>query len=68
MPPRRTCLNHINPYHPRMKFLLSIVVYLLIGALLCWGILLMMHGKPWLLIGGLVAYIVAVAKMGCLSH
>ena len=44
MPPRRTCLNHINPYHPRMKFLLSILVYLLIGALLCWGILLMMHG------------------------
>ena len=50
-----------------MKFLLSIVVYLLIGALLSWGILLMMHGKPWLLIGGVVAYIVAVAKMGCLS-
>jgi hypothetical protein len=51
-----------------MKFLMSIVVYLLIAALLCWGILLMMHGKPWLLIGSLVAYIVAVAKMGCLSH
>ena len=47
---------------------MSIVVYLLIGALLGWGILLMMHGKPWLLIGVVVAYIVAVAKMGCLSH
>ena len=64
----QTCLSQQERYYPRMKFLLSIVVYLLIGALLSWGILLMMHGKPWLLIGGLVAYIVAVAKMGCLSH
>jgi hypothetical protein len=51
-----------------MKLLLSAVVYLLIAALLAWGILLMMHGKPWLLIGGVVAYIFAVAKIGCLSH
>ena len=51
-----------------MKFLISVVVYLLIGALLSWGILLMMHGKPWLLIGVAVAYILAVAKLGCLSH
>ena len=68
MPPAQTCVSRAELYHPRMKFLLSIVVYLLIGALLAWGILLMMHGKPWLLIGGLVAYIVAVAKVGCLSH
>jgi len=51
-----------------MKFLLSIVVYLLIGALLGWGILLMMHGKPWLLVAVLVAYILGLAKLGCLSH
>ncbi|HEX5218312.1 MAG TPA: hypothetical protein VFZ59_01995 [Verrucomicrobiae bacterium] len=51
-----------------MKFLLSIIVYLLLAALLAWGILLMMHGKPWLLIGSVVAYIVAVARIGCLSH
>jgi len=51
-----------------MRFLMSVVVYLLIGALLSWGILLMMHGKPWLLIGVAVAYVLAVAKLGCLSH
>lgn len=51
-----------------MKFLLSIVAYLVIGALLAWGILLMMHGKPWLLIGGFVAYVLAVARIGCLSE
>jgi hypothetical protein len=55
-------------YDPPMKFLWSIIVYLIIGALLSWGILLMMHGKPWLLIGVAVAYILALAKLGCLSH
>jgi len=51
-----------------MKLLLSVLVYLLIGVVLAWGILLMMHGKPWLLIAAAIAYIVAVAKLGCLSH
>ena len=51
-----------------MKFLMSIVVYLLIGTVLALGILLMMHGKPWLLIGSFVAYVLALAKIGCLSH
>ncbi len=50
-----------------MKLLLSAIVYLLIAALLSWGILLMMHGKPWLLIGGVVTYILALAKIGCMS-
>lgn len=50
-----------------MKLLWSALVYLLLAALLCWGILLMMHGKPWLLIGSLVAYVLALAKIGCLS-
>jgi len=51
-----------------MKLLLSSVVYLLMAALLGWGILLMMHGKPWLLVGGAAAYILAVARIGCMSH
>lgn len=51
-----------------MKFFLAIVVYLLIAAVLSWGIVLMMHGKPWLLIGSILAYIVAFARLGCLSH
>jgi len=32
------------------------------------GILLIITGKPWLLIIALVAYIVAFAKIGCLSE
>lgn len=51
-----------------MKFLLSVFVYLLMGALLTWGILLMMHGKPWLLVAVFLAYVLALAKLGCLSH
>jgi thiamine transporter ThiT len=33
-----------------------------------WGILLLIAGKPWLLIVSLLAYLVAFAKIGCLSH
>ena len=49
-----------------MKFLLAIVAYLLIGFVLCWGILLTMRGHPWLLIVGFLVYVVAFAKLGCL--
>ena len=51
-----------------MKLLLSAIVYLLIGLVLAWGILLAMHGNPWLLVGSFVAYVLALAKIGCLSH
>jgi len=51
-----------------MKLLLSAVAYLVMAALLGWGILLMMHGNPWLLIGGVLAYLLAVARIGCMSH
>lgn len=49
-----------------MKLFLSIVAYLLIGFVLGWGILLAMKGHYWLLIAGLVAYVVSFAKIGCL--
>jgi hypothetical protein len=51
-----------------MKLFLAIFVYLLIGAVLSWGILLALAGKPWLLVAGLIAYIVAFGKIGCTSH
>jgi hypothetical protein len=53
-------------YHGAMKFLGSILVYLMIGLILGWGILEVMHGKFWLLGVGVVAYIVAFAVWGCL--
>jgi len=51
-----------------MKFIAAIVVYLLISLVLGGGILLLMAGKPWLLIAGVLAYVVVFAKTGCLSH
>ena len=51
-----------------MKFALAILVYLLIGFVLSWGILLTVHGKPWFLVVALVVYIVAFGKLGCQSH
>ena len=49
-----------------MKFLWAIIVYLVIGLLLSWGILLTIKGEPWLLIVGFLTYSVAFAKLGCL--
>lgn len=51
-----------------MKFALAIFVYLLIAAVLCGGILLLLAGKPWLFIAGLVGYIVAFGRIGCMTH
>ena len=49
-----------------MKFLLGIIVYLIIGLVLGLGMLQAVHGKPWLLVIGLIAYVVAFGKIGCL--
>jgi hypothetical protein len=51
-----------------MKFLMAILTYLVIGAVLGLGILLTVKGNPWLLIASFLAYLVAFAKFGCLPH
>jgi hypothetical protein len=51
-----------------MKLFLAVLVYLLIGAVLGWGLLLLMAGKPWLLLAAVVVYVLAFAKIGCVSH
>lgn len=51
-----------------MKLFLAALVYLIIGAILGWGILLLMAGKPLLLIVAFLAYVIAFAKIGCLTH
>jgi hypothetical protein len=51
-----------------MKFALAILVYLLMAAVLGGGILLLVAGKPWLLIAGLLAFVISFAKIGCKSH
>ncbi len=49
-----------------MKFLMAVLAYLAIAAILGWGILLTAKGNPWLLIVGTLAYVAAFAKLGCL--
>ena len=50
-----------------MKFLLAIVAYMVIGIILCLGMYLgMAKGSWWFLIAGVVAYVVAFARIGCL--
>jgi hypothetical protein len=51
-----------------MKLALAVLVYLLMGLVLAAGVLLLLSGKPWLLLIGLVAFVVAFGKIGCMSH
>jgi hypothetical protein len=52
-----------------MKLALAVLVYALMAAILGTGILLLMiTGKPWLLIVAFIAFIVAFGKIGCKSH
>jgi hypothetical protein len=51
-----------------MKLALAVLIYALIGLVLGWGILLMVAGKPWLLILAFIAYVVAFGRIGCQSH
>ncbi len=49
-----------------MKFFAAIVAYLLIGLVLGGGIYEAMMGHLWVLAVGVVIYILAFAKLGCL--
>lgn len=51
-----------------MKLALAILAYLVIGAVLGVGILMMIAGKPWLLIAATLIYIAMFFKIGCLTH
>jgi len=51
-----------------MKLTLAMLAYLLIALFLGAGILLLMAGKPWLLVIGFLAFVVAFGKYGCTSH
>lgn len=51
-----------------MKFAMSIVVFLLLGVVLSWGTLLMLKGNYWVLVGSVVAYLLAFARIGCTEH
>jgi hypothetical protein len=49
-----------------MKFFAAIVAYLLIGLVLGAGIYEAVQGHLWILAAGVIVYVVAFAKLGCL--
>jgi hypothetical protein len=51
-----------------MKFALAILVFLLFTFFISWGIVLLMHGSPWLLIASVGVFVGTFIKYGCLSH
>jgi hypothetical protein len=51
-----------------MKLALAILVFLLFTVFISWGIVLLMHGSPWVLLATLGVFVGTFIKYGCLSH
>jgi hypothetical protein len=49
-----------------MKFFAAIVAYLVIGLVLGAGIYEAVKGHLWLLAAGVIVYVLAFSKLGCL--
>ncbi|MCI0747427.1 MAG: hypothetical protein L0Y58_18640 [Verrucomicrobia subdivision 3 bacterium] len=47
---------------------MAILVWLIMAAAIAAGIVMAVKGSVWLLILSLLAFILLVAKIGCLSH
>ena len=51
-----------------MKLLYAFAVWIGMGVVLGIGILAAVKGSPWLLIAGLIGFVIAVGKIGCETH
>ena len=51
-----------------MQFLLALLVWLLMAAVLTAGMVLAVKGSYAVLIIGVLAFIIGMGKIGCLSH
>jgi hypothetical protein len=51
-----------------MKLFLAFLVWIAMGAVLVKGLVMAVDGHSWLLIVGILGFIVLVGKIGCLSH
>lgn len=51
-----------------MKLIWAALIHTLIFVVIGGGILLLVAGKPALLIGGIVVYSLVFAKVGCAAH
>jgi hypothetical protein len=51
-----------------MKLVLAMGVLVVWGALICAGLVLAVHGKPWLLVASVAGYGAAFVRVGCTGH
>lgn len=51
-----------------MKFIAALLIFLLFTFFISWGIIMLMHGSPWLLIAAVGVFVGTFIKFGCLSH
>lgn len=51
-----------------MKFVMAVILQVLMGLFLMWGMIQAAQGSFWLLIAGLVAYLVVFVRAGCVTH
>jgi hypothetical protein len=51
-----------------VKIFIVIFVWMLMALLLTAGVVLAVKGTFWLLVVGIIGFVLAVAKIGCLSH
>ena len=51
-----------------MSFIAALLAWLVIGAILVLGIVMATKGVFWLLIVGLLAFVLAFSKWGCATH
>lgn len=49
-----------------MKFVLAMLAFAVLAAVLAYGILMTVHGKPAALIVGILVYMAALTGFGCL--
>jgi hypothetical protein len=51
-----------------MKFTLAILTFLAFAFFMSWGIVMTLHGSPWLLLASVGVFLGTFIKFGCLSH
>lgn len=51
-----------------MKFVLAVVVQILMGLFLMWGMIHAVQGSVGLLIAGVLAYLIVFIRAGCAAH
>lgn len=51
-----------------MNFYMGFLAWAAIGVVLGFALLMAVKGSVWLLVLGLVAFVVAITKIGCATH